>query len=541
MTTEDIKLGVDRPQVHVGDEFFVSVAPRVLRRTDRIADGIAYVLAVDDSWSMGIKANSSTDEFADPDDPRDASRKDVAESGVRELVAALPPQAGVDVITFAQNAGLRFSGTAAELRDKGSWNGNVEDERRWTNIEGALREAYAQLGRRTAAARRLVLLSDGLPNYGATDPAQLAAIAREAAGRELHTDVIGIGDGADYALLEGLAPTGMTAHVSSRATAAEKMREIAASFAAYSRDVVAGSAELSLEINPFIQVVAVYQIDPVRRRLDGVVSDGQGRRPSRVRLTLGAVGAGDEGQLRYVLKLRAPDRTSTTALLVAKATGRLGSGPEARELAPVTTEAWVVNDPYAQILRPDYGREVAAAELEQEINDRVAEAGSNTDRERIYEEGVERARKIPDPLLITAFQQAAGGLREGMQPRDVLNESRASSSRSSSSRNKRDWFRDIEVEPPDRIRDHRKQRSLFDDDAQYDDAQYGGGRYGGGSYGGGGYGDDGYGSEDGGGYGSGGGRHPHGDPNRGAPDRGRDHGGHGGADAPTQPPRRSGS
>ncbi|MGW2045368.1 VWA domain-containing protein [Streptomyces sp. NPDC001858] len=527
MTTEDIKLGADRPQVHVDQEFFLSVAPRVLRRADRVADGIAYVLAVDDSSSMDIKADAATNEFADPNNPQDTSRKDVAVAGVRELVAALPPDAGVDVITFGQHAGLRFSGTAGELRNKGSWPGNAQGERWRTDIEGALREAYAQLGRRTAASRRVVLLSDGLPNSGESDPRRLAAIAQEAAGRELHTDVIGIGEGADYPLLEGLAPTGMTAHVSSRATAAEKMREITASFAAYGRDVVAGSAELSLQIHPNIKVVAVYQIDPVRRRLDGVVSDGAGHRPSRVRLTLGAVGAGDEGQLRYVLKLRAPDRTSRTALLVAKASGRIGSGAEARELGEATTHAWVVNDPNTPILRPDYRREVDAAELEQDINNRVAAAGSTTERERIYEEGIERARRIPDPVLIAAFQQAAAGLREGMQAKDVLNESRASSSRSSSSRNKRDWFKDIQVEMPDEIRASRRQRSLYDDDGDTD--SYGGGSYGGGSGSGGGY---------GGGYDPGrdSGRRSH-----GGPVRGRDTGADDGADAPTDPPRRSGS
>lgn len=515
--TEDIHIGPDRPEVHLGDEFFLSVAPRVLRRADRVADGIAYVLAVDDSWSMGIKADSHDDEFADPDDPRDTSRKDLAEFGVRELVAALPAHARVEVITFAQRAGLRFSGTVGELRRKGRWNGNVETERGWTNIEDALRRAYRQLEGQRAASRRVVLLSDGLPNFGETDPHRLARIARDAAARELHTDVIGIGEGADYALLEGLAPTGMTAHVSSRATAAETMKEIAARFAAFGRDVAAGSAELSLEVNPHFQVLGVYQLDPVRRRLDGVVSDGGGRRPGQVRLSLGAVGTGDAGQLRYVLKLRAPERVSAGQLVIAKASGRIGSGPDARQLATAKAEVRTVNNPYAQILRPDYGREVAAAELEREINDRVAAAGSAREQERIFEEGLERARQIPDPGLVDAFVQAAGGLRDGMQPKDVLNESRAASSRSST-RSKRDWFRDIPVEMPDEIRARRRQQSLDDDD---DDEPYGGaysGSYpGGASYGSGGYGTAG------------------GDPRRGDAYR-ADRVEHGDADARTEPP-----
>lgn len=112
MTTEDIKITADRQEVHLGEEFAVLIAPRELGRGDRVVEGVAYVIAVDDSYSMEIRADSSTDEFADPGNPDDPSRKQVAEAGVHELVAALPRDAHVDVLTFAQNAGVRFSGTA---------------------------------------------------------------------------------------------------------------------------------------------------------------------------------------------------------------------------------------------------------------------------------------------------------------------------------------------------------------------------------------------------------------------------------------------
>ncbi|MET8786176.1 vWA domain-containing protein [Streptomyces sp. NPDC004589] len=509
---EGIKIAADRHEAHLGEEFVVSIAPPVLRRSERVADGVAYVLAVDDSWSMSIRADSTTEEFADAADPNDLSRKDVAESGVRELAAALPQDARVDVITFAQKAGLRFSGTAGELRRKGSWAGNPNDERGWTNIEGALQHAYAQLGQQQAGSRRVVLLSDGLPNFGETDPRRLAALAQDAAGRELHTDVIGIGAGADYDLLVQLAPTGMTEHVASRTTAADAMKQITARLAEYGRDVVAGSGELSLEINPHFQVLGVYQIDPTRRRLDAVLADGGGRRPSEVRLNLGAIAEGHDGQPRYALKLRAPERVSAGPVPVLKATGRIGSGPDARQLIPEKFELRTVNNPLAQNIRPDYAREIAAADLERDINDRAAAAGSDGERERIFEEGVVRARDIPDPDLAAAFQQASGGLRDGLQTKDVLNESRATSSRSST-RNKRDWFQDIPVEMPDEIRARRRQRSLDDEDED-DSALYGESSYRQGAYRDGAYGDP-YGGDSYGGSGN----------SRGS-----------GADAPTRPP-----
>ncbi|MEU6921804.1 vWA domain-containing protein [Streptomyces sp. NPDC046631] len=477
MTAEDIKITADRQEVHLGEEFAVLIAPRELGRGDRVVEGVAYVIAVDDSYSMEIRADSSTDEFADPGSPDDPSRKQVAEAGVHELVAALPRDAHVDVLTFAQNAGVRFSGTAGELRRRGRWNGNIEDERRWTNIEGALRRAYQQLDRQRAASRRVVLFSDGIPNFGETDPGRLAALARDAADRELHTDVIGIGAGADFGLLERLAPTGLPEHVASRTGAAEAMKQITARFAAFGRDVVAGSGELSLEINPSFPVLGVYQLDPTRRRVDGALADGGGRRPSRVRLKLGAIGAGEEGQPLYALKLRAPERISAGPMPVLKATGSLGTGSGARQLAPGQIALRTVDNPMSPILQPDLKRQIDAIELDREISGRIAAATSKADRERIYQEGVERARRIPDPDLAAAYQRASGGLRDGLDPKDVANEARAASSRSST-KSKRDWFQQIPVETPDEIRARRRRQSLDDDD---DEGEFGG-AYGSGTY-----------------------------------------------------------
>ncbi|MGQ4490488.1 VWA domain-containing protein [Streptomyces sp. 372A] len=476
--TEDIKITADRQEVHIGEEFTVLIAPRELGRRDRVAEGVAYVLAVDDSYSMEIRADSTSDEFADPDDPDRPSRKQVAEAGVRELLAALPGNAHIDVLTFAQNAGVRFSGAAGELQRRGRWNGNLDDERRWTNIEGALRRAYQQLEQQRAASRRVVLFSDGLPNFGETDPGRLAALAAEAADRELHTDVIGIGAGADFGLLERLAPTGLPEHVASRAGAAGAMKQITARFAAFGRDVVAGSGELFLEINPNFPVLGVYQLDPTRRRIEGAVADGGGRRPSRVHLKLGAIGAGEEGQPLYALELRAPERISAGPMPVLKATGSLGSGRDARQLAPGQIALRTVDNPASPILQPDLKRQIRGIELDREINARIAAATSAGERERIYQEGVERAGRIPAPELVAAYQRASGGLREGLDPKDVANEARAASSRSST-KSKRDWFQQIPVETPDEIRARRRRSSLDDDDD--DDADYGG-AYGSGTY-----------------------------------------------------------
>lgn len=459
---EDIKVTADRQDVHLGEEFAVLIAPRELTRRDRSADGVAYVLLVDDSWSMELRADS--DKEFPAEGSGQASRKDVATAGVKALVGSLPRNAQVELLTFAQESGVRFAGTAGELLRKGRWNGNIEGERQWTNIEGALNRAYSTLERHRAGSRRVVLVSDGVANFGEQDPAALAGIARRAAERELHTDAVGIGAGADFGLLEGLTPTGMARHVTSRAGAGEVMSEVVREFAANSRDVVAGSGELSLEINPDFPVLGVYQLDPVRRKIEGAVRDGGGRAPSRMVLKLGAIREGEAGQPLYLIKLRAPNRRTDGPMPVVRATGRIGAGADARQLAGAEVAIHVVNNPMTPILRRDLLRQSEGIELDREITERAGRATSPAEREAVYREGAERARRIPAPALAEAYDQAGGGLRDGLDPKDVENEARAASSRSST-KSKREWFEEIPVEMPDEIRARRAQRYAdFDDD-----------------------------------------------------------------------------
>ncbi|MFF1835870.1 VWA domain-containing protein [Streptomyces sp. NPDC058231] len=473
---EDIKVTADRQDVHLGEEFAVLIAPRELTRRDRSAEGVAYVLLVDDSWSMELRADSNKEFPAEGSGQ--VSRKDVATAGVKALVGSLPRNAQVELHTFAQESGVRFAGTAGELLRRGRWNGNVEAERQWTNIEGALHRAYGSLERHRAASRRVVLVSDGVANFGEQDPAVLAGIARLAAERELHTDAVGIGAGADFGLLEGLAPTGMARHVASRTSAGEVMSEVVREFAANSRDVVTGSGELSLEINPSFPVLGVYQLDPVRRRIEGAVQDGGGQAPSRMLLKLGAIREGEAGQPLYLIKLCAPNRRTARPMPVLRATGRIGSGTGARQLAGAQIAINVVDNPMAPILRRDLLRQSEGIDLDREITGRAGRATSAAEREAVYREGAERARRIPDAALAAAYDQAGGGLRDGLDPKDVENEARAASSRSST-KSKREWFEEIPVEMPDEIRARRAQRYADldddDDDDDGDDAGVGGG------------------------------------------------------------------
>lgn len=488
---EDIKVTADRQDVHLGEEFAVLVAPRELNRRDRSGEGVAYALLVDDSWSMELRADSNKEYPVEGSGQ--ASRKDVATAGVKALIGSLPRNAHVELITFAQESGVRFSGTAGELLRKGRWNGNTETERQWTNIEGALERAYRSLERHRAASRRVVLVSDGVANFGEQNPAALAALARRSADRGLHTDAVGIGEGADFGLLAQLTPTGLARHVASRTGAGEVMSEVAREFAANSRDVITGSGELTLEVNPGFPVLAVYQLDPVRRRIEGAVQEGGGRMPSRMVLNLGAIRAGEAGQPLYLVTLRAPHRRTAGPMPVIRVTGRIGTGAGTQQLAGAQIGISVVDNPMTPILRRDLLRQAEGIDLDREITERAGRAASVPEREAVYREGAARARRIPDAALAAAYDEAGGGLRDGLDPKDVANEARAASSRSST-KSKREWFEEIPVEMPDEIRARRAQQYADLDDDEDDDDEFGdvgGGRadsgYGTPGYGGSGY------------------------------------------------------
>ncbi|MGW6485588.1 VWA domain-containing protein [Streptomyces sp. NPDC055056] len=465
----DIKVSPDRDDVHLGEEFAVVLAPRELGARDRVGGaGVAYAVVVDDSMSMDLRMDARTSTKADFGRP---SRKDVAVQGVRQLLGELPPATEVHIITFGQEAGLRVSGTAAQLAAGGDWPGNPERERGWTNIEAALTLGYQVLDRSTAGSSRVVLVSDGLPNHGAYTPEELAALTTAAADRAVHTDAVGIGVGADFALLSKLAVTGVAEHVASRDSAAEAMRTVASRFAELGRDVVVGSGELSVDVSPRFPVLGVYQLDPLRRRILDALSDGGGTAPSRVRLRLGAVGSGESGQPLFVLRLRAPSAASVGMAPVLRIGGWIGSGQERRELAGSTLNIRVVDNPMSPILRRELMRQVHGLELRDETAAQIAST-PQSGHARVYEEAAQRARAIPDQELASTYEAAGGGLRAGLGGQDVANEMMAVSSRSST-KSKREIWEPIPVVTPDQVAPRQGPISLDDEDDEEGDG-YGG-------------------------------------------------------------------
>jgi len=108
-----------------------------------------------------------------------------------------------------------------------------------TALHGGWRQATRELlGSGSAAARRVVLLSDGHANVGVTSPRSLGAEAAQMASHGIYTTCVGIGDGYSTMQLQALAENG-----GGRLHDAERPHEIVEVVTAELREVVTTTAE----------------------------------------------------------------------------------------------------------------------------------------------------------------------------------------------------------------------------------------------------------------------------------------------------------
>jgi Ca-activated chloride channel family protein len=79
-----------------------------------------------------------------------------------------------------------------------------------TNLSGGLLQGiqYVVQGKKDGSINRVILLSDGHANEGITDRAKLQSIAREFQSLGIGITTMGVGDGFDEELMEGIADDG---------------------------------------------------------------------------------------------------------------------------------------------------------------------------------------------------------------------------------------------------------------------------------------------------------------------------------------------
>lgn len=418
------EISIDSDPVGAGEEFAVAVhtspiAP--VRRAER-GPGASYAIVLDASQSMSWPAERSGD----------TSRWTLALNAIGELLRNLPDRDAIQVVAFSDRAwAIADTTTAAELRDSGRLERESAPQYGVTNIEAGLLLAYDRLGRSRATSRRAILFSDGEPNHGTTDPRALAAVAANAADRDVYTDAVGMGKDANFELLQAISALGSNGHVASRDGSEAVIKEIVGRLARQGQNIAAAGGELVVDVHPLFPITAVYRVNPARMRLGVPVTAGVDG-AQRVTIPLGAVGTGDERPM-YVLRLRAPDKRTTRHLPIVKATGtvRTATGTlaldEANGAISGIAERPTVN--LEQLMD-----QVRAIDLETETAEKIRHANPSVHAD-IYAEAKHRALQEGLGELANDYDIALRGLQEGLDPNDVRNEQRSRSSTSRTSPN----------------------------------------------------------------------------------------------------------
>lgn len=419
------EISVDRDPVGAGQEFAVAIrtSPVAPAAAGAGADSRAsYAIVLDASQSMGWPAEQSGS----------TSRWTLALAAIRELLGQLPEQDEIQVVAFNDRAWpMGDTTTVAGLRTSGRLFAEPAPEYGPTNIEAGLRLAYDLLGRSAAGARRAILFSDGEPNHGACTPRELGAIAAQAAARDLYTDAVGMGAGADFELLQAISALGSTRHVTSADGAQAAINDIVGRLARKAQNLAAAGGELTVDIHPLFPVSAVYQVNPDRKRLAVQAVTGPDG-AQRVTIPLGAVGTGDEQPL-FVLRLRAPDKIVARHLPIVKATGRLRTRTgvvdldEANSAISGIAERPVINLEQLMV-------QIRAIDLEAEVAGTVKAASPSVHAD-IYAQAKDRALREGLDELAGEYDLALRSLRDGLDANDVRNGQRAASSTSRTSPN----------------------------------------------------------------------------------------------------------
>ena len=130
--------------------------------------------------------------------------------GLRTMVGRLRPDDIVSIVAFDTQARLLFPAQA--IGDGNSLRYAIDClvPEGGTNLHSGLMMGYSEARRnfRPGATNRVILLTDGIANYGVTDPARIAAESAECNARGIDLSTIGVGLDLNNYLLRTLARSG---------------------------------------------------------------------------------------------------------------------------------------------------------------------------------------------------------------------------------------------------------------------------------------------------------------------------------------------
>jgi Mg-chelatase subunit ChlD len=136
----------------------------------------------------------------------------LAVQAARDVIDALGPDDRFAVITFDRVARVVCAPSAADPESKAEARRVLDHiaTATGTNLSAAWRECDDALSRWMIpdAARRIVLLTDGLPSHGEIEPEALRRLVRAGLDRGVETNVVGVGDAIDERLCALLASAG---------------------------------------------------------------------------------------------------------------------------------------------------------------------------------------------------------------------------------------------------------------------------------------------------------------------------------------------
>ncbi|GAA1023708.1 hypothetical protein Aple_090210 [Acrocarpospora pleiomorpha] len=424
----ELDVAVDRKQVVGGDDFAVGVKPPT-QPPDRAADG-EFVLALDASASMTWPAQKGRD--------GGPTRWDLARKGALGLVGLLEATTKVHILLFAGTTRIVTAGTAGTVARELArlLPEQLSEDFTGTSIEAALVDSYQLLERSTAISRRLIILSDGDATAGNQSPDHLAGLASRAMSKDLYTDPIGLGAEANVDLLLRLSGTGPCDHVASREEADKVMIEVMGRLAQTGQQVAVSGGELRLEVSPFFSVLGVYQLRPACRAYPAqIVKGNEGE--SVITLQVGAIGPGEFSRPLFALKLRAPAIGKVAEVPLVRASATLRSRRGAISCSGQEQKVSVLPGPLpAGATRPPYSAElldqIRTVDLEAETAERLRTAPDGRYQE-IYSAAKDEAASAGLYSLAGQYSDAIKALGAGLEPNDVRNEQRATSSRRATS------------------------------------------------------------------------------------------------------------
>lgn len=185
-----LELRFDRAAVQVGDDVWLQVGYTTAPLGDRsLAPACAVALVVDCSGSMA-----------------GAEKMTAVKAGLRAFVDRLRADDEVTLVTFSTDARIA---APRQRRGDGRWLHDAIERLAPdanTNLHAGLMLGLRELARGDGpAARRVLLLTDGIANTGVTAAEEIAAAARPLAAEGIDISTIGVGQDLDVPLLQRLA------------------------------------------------------------------------------------------------------------------------------------------------------------------------------------------------------------------------------------------------------------------------------------------------------------------------------------------------